>query len=348
MWDEYRKESFTLRAIIFVTINDYPALFVLSGQFKGKVGCVVCIDGTSYVFLNASKKLVYMRHRRFLSKRHRYRKTKMDKYFDNNDELHSTAPSGHNEGKRVFRIVSNLKFTFGKRTKDGKPRKDIKPTPGDTFKKKSIFFEYLSYWPELEVRHAIDGMHVQKNVFESLVGTLLDIPRKTKEGLSSRKDMVQLGIKEELHPVLQDNGKYHLPAASYNLNDDEKHALCVWLKNLNVPSGFCSSIRSIVSVKDLTFTNYNSHDCHVMLTTFLPIAIRAINPVWIKVAVTRLCYFFNRISQKVIDRAELASLKEFAVETVSQFEMCFPPAFFDMMVHLVVHLVPQIEALGPM
>jgi hypothetical protein len=28
--------------------------------------------------------------------------------------------------------------------------------------------------------------------------------------------------------------------------------------------------------------------------------------------------------------------------------MCFPPAFFDMIVHLVVHLVPQIEALGPM
>jgi hypothetical protein len=29
--DEYLKESFMLRAIIFVTINDYPALFTLSG-----------------------------------------------------------------------------------------------------------------------------------------------------------------------------------------------------------------------------------------------------------------------------------------------------------------------------
>jgi hypothetical protein len=101
-------------------------------------------------------------------------------------------------------------------------------------------------------------------------------------------------------------------------------------------------------MKDLTLTNYNSHDCHVMLTTFLPIAIRAINPVWIKVAVTRLCYFFNRISQKMIDCDDLASLKEFTVKTVSYFEMCFPLAFFDIIVHLVVHLVPQIEALGPM
>jgi hypothetical protein len=117
-------------------------------------------------------------------------------------------------------------------------------------------------------------MHVQKNVFERLIGTLLDIKGKTKEGLNSRIDMVQLDIEKELHPVRQENGKYHLPTASYNLNNDKKHSMCVWLKNLKVLSGFCSSIRSIVSMKDLTLTNYNSHDCHVMLTTFLPIAIR--------------------------------------------------------------------------
>jgi len=73
MFDEYRKKSFTLRAIIFVMINDYPALFTLSGQFNGKLGCVVCIDGTAYVSLTAFKKIVYMRHKRLLSKGHRYR-----------------------------------------------------------------------------------------------------------------------------------------------------------------------------------------------------------------------------------------------------------------------------------
>jgi len=31
MLDEYCKKSFTLRAIIFVTINDYPTLFILLG-----------------------------------------------------------------------------------------------------------------------------------------------------------------------------------------------------------------------------------------------------------------------------------------------------------------------------
>jgi hypothetical protein len=72
MLDEYHKDSFMLRAIIFVTINDYPAIFTLSGQFKGRIGCAICIDGTAYE-LSASKKIVYMRHIRFLLKGNRYR-----------------------------------------------------------------------------------------------------------------------------------------------------------------------------------------------------------------------------------------------------------------------------------
>jgi hypothetical protein len=41
----------------------------------------------------------------------------MDKYFDNNGELHSTPPSGNNRGHRVFEIVNNINFVFGKKTK---------------------------------------------------------------------------------------------------------------------------------------------------------------------------------------------------------------------------------------
>ena len=69
----------------------------------------------------------------------------MDKYFDNNDELYSTAPSGNSKGQRVLKIVSKIKFVFGKKTKVRKPRKNVKPTSGATFKKKSIFFKYLPY-----------------------------------------------------------------------------------------------------------------------------------------------------------------------------------------------------------
>ena len=74
-------------------------------------------------------------------------------------------------------------------------------------------------------------------------------------------------------------------------------------------TGFSSNIKSLVSMKDLTMTNYNSHDCHIMLRVFLPIVIRAISPEYMKMVITRMCYFFNRITQKVIDEAELPALK---------------------------------------
>jgi hypothetical protein len=225
MWDEFCKEPFTLKAMIFFTINDYRALFSLSGQFKGKVGWVVCLDETSQVYLTAFNKLVYMRHRNFLPRGHKYQLKRMDKYFDNRDESKSTTPSCTSTGKRVFLIVSEVTFVFGKKIKDGKKRKDAKASKGDTFKKMSIFFKY--------------GMHVQKNVFDSIIGILLDVKGKTKEGLNSRLDLVNLGIRPELHPAPQANGKYHLLVASYNLNPDEKHAICVWLKTLKVSSRFC-------------------------------------------------------------------------------------------------------------
>ena len=86
---------------------------------------------------------------------------------------------------------------------------------------------------------------------------------------------------------------------------------------------------------------------HVMLTVFLPIAIRAIKPEFLKMAITRMCYFFSKILQKTIGKEELSDLHKFVVETQNQLEMCLPPAFFDIMSHLMIHMVHQIQVLGP-
>jgi hypothetical protein len=88
MWDQYQQEYFILYAIIFVCIHDAPGGFILSGQSKRKSGaCPVCVDGTASVYLPSSRKLVYMRHRRFLSRKHKYHKMKM--HFDNTVEKDS-------------------------------------------------------------------------------------------------------------------------------------------------------------------------------------------------------------------------------------------------------------------
>ncbi|MBJ4058603.1 DUF4218 domain-containing protein [Salmonella enterica subsp. enterica serovar Goldcoast] len=64
-------------------------------------------------------------------------------------------------------------------------------------------------------------------------------------------------------------------------------------------------------------------------------------------AILRLCYFFNSIAQKVNDPEGLDTLQAEVVTTLCHLEMYFPPSFFDIMVHLIVHLVKEIKICGP-
>jgi hypothetical protein len=101
-------------------------------------------------------------------------------------------------------------------------------------------------------------------------------------------------------------------------------------------------------MSDLRMSDYNTHDCHTMLSLFLAIAIRAINHPYVKMVITCIFHFFYAISKKVIDVIELDELcKEIRV-TMCQLDMCFPPSFFDTMEHYMIHLADQIFVLGPM
>ena len=112
-------------------------------------------------------------------------------------------------------------------------------------------YKYMPYWGYLEVRHAIDGMHLKKNVFGNTIGLLLETSAKTKDTLKSRQDLVAMKIREDLHPIDKGNGRYELPPASYNLTHDEKKAMCESLRGVRVPSHFSSNIKKLVSMKDL-------------------------------------------------------------------------------------------------
>jgi hypothetical protein len=58
-------------------------------------------------------------------------------------------------------------------------------------------------------------------------------------------------------------------------------------------------------MSELKVSDYNTHDCIIMLSLFLAIAIRAVNHPNLQMVITRMCHFFNAISKKVINIAEL-------------------------------------------
>ena len=55
------------------------------------------------------------------------------------------------------------------------------------WKTRSVFWD-LEYCHKLDTPHCLDQMHICKNILESLLATLMNMPDKTKDELKARKD----------------------------------------------------------------------------------------------------------------------------------------------------------------
>jgi hypothetical protein len=106
----------------------------------------------------------------------------------------------------------------------------------------------LLYWEKLLIRHNLDVMHSEKNIGESILGTLLGIDGKCKDGEKAWLDLQNLGIRKDQHPMVE-NGKYTLPPALYSLGKDEKEMLCKFLQGLRMPDGFAANIKRCMGIK---------------------------------------------------------------------------------------------------
>ncbi|GKA83601.1 hypothetical protein Tco_0805196 [Tanacetum coccineum] len=145
----------------------------------------------------------------------------------------------------------------------------------------------------------------EKNVAESLVGTLLHVSGKTKDGVNARLDLAELGVKPKLF-AMQEEDKTTLPPAGYTLKNAEKDTFCEMLHNIRVPQGYCSNFSSLVNLKDNKLIGLKSHDYHMLI--------------------------------KEIILQELDKMLAELVVTLCLLEKFFPLSFFDIMIHLTVHL----------
>jgi hypothetical protein len=153
--------------------------------------------------------------------------------------------------------------------------------------------------------------------------------------------------RDNLHPEKTDDGHHYLRPASYTLSNEEKESMFECLSIIKVPSRFSSNIKRIINVLEKKFVNLKSHDCHVIMTQLLPVALRGILPPHVRLATVKLCAFLNVISHKAINPFDLATLQNDVVQCLVSFELVFPPSFFDIMTHLLVHLVKEINIMGP-
>jgi hypothetical protein len=145
----------------------------------------------------------------------------------------------------------------------------------------------------------------------------------------------------------QRNGKKYCPRACYQMTSNEKESFLEVLKNLKAPDEYLSSIPRCVQVKQRKIFGLKSYDCHLLMQEFLPIAMKGCLPDKVSKVISDLCNFFKELCGKVLSEHNLENLEHHIAETLCQLEKIFPPSFFTVMVHLVIHLAYEAKVAGP-
>nr|GEW98183.1 hypothetical protein [Tanacetum cinerariifolium] len=142
----------------------------------------------------------------------------------------------------------------------------------------------------------LDVMHIEKNVLESILNTLL-MNDKSKDTAKARQDLKRLSIRSCLWLSQNKNEKCSKPQAAHSFTPEDRKKFCQFIKRVKLPDGFGSNFKHKVTDNETNITGLKSHDLNDML----------------------------KAQSKVID-------------IMCNLELIYPPAFFDIMIHLVIHL----------
>ncbi|KAH1032955.1 hypothetical protein J1N35_045129 [Gossypium stocksii] len=190
-------------------------------------------------------------------------------------------------------------------------------------------------------------MHIAKNVCENITGIILNIDGKSKENFQSRLDLVDMGIRRDLHPQVLLNGKYRLPPPIFAMSKEEKEVFCMVLKDIKVSDAYASNISRCVSLKDQRLYSLKSHDYHILMQDLLPVALRCCMLKNVTPCIIELSNIMKAICGKVLNVEELEKVQDQAALTLCNLEKIFPPSFFTIMVYLVIHLLRKVIIGGP-
>ncbi|XP_020266395.1 uncharacterized protein LOC109841877 [Asparagus officinalis] len=138
---------------------------------------------------------------------------------------------------------------------------------------------------------------------------------KSKDNLQARRDLHHFNIRKELHPV---------PKA-----------------------GFSGSFNKKIKTVKGKIDGLKSHDHHVIMQHLLPLSLRTSLPESVGLVINELCTFFRELCAKNVDDKELEKLEKAIPLILCKLERIFPPSFFDIIIHLIVHLAKEARLVGP-
>jgi hypothetical protein len=113
-------------------------------------------------------------------------------------------------------------------------------------------------------------MHIEKNMFENIFNTVMNMKGKTKDNIKSRMDIALFCHCKHIELVYVRSRVAKLKA-SFILDKNAQLLVYQWLKSLRFPDGHASNISRLVNLEDCRLYRMKSHDYHVLMQTLIPL-----------------------------------------------------------------------------
>ena len=90
----------------------------------------------------------------------------------------------------------------------------------------------------------LDVIHIEKNVFENIFNTIMDVKEKTKDNIKARL-YITLFCNLKNMELVWDRSRVAKPRASFVLEKNAQLLVYKWLKSLCFPDGHASNISKL-------------------------------------------------------------------------------------------------------
>ncbi|KAK1669200.1 hypothetical protein QYE76_057359 [Lolium multiflorum] len=323
VYDSHFGKKFRVYAALLWTISDWLGRGILSGE--SIVACSPCLLGTCSRRLKHGHKACFLGHRRFLSMNHPFRSD--EESFDGTTDFRE--PPVQPTGEEISAMTMDIQTAYGKLQKQKR-----------IGRKKRNRGEVDEDLENMEEVHTIESTFKKRSIFFQLEFCL------SKDNAKARMDMKRMKIREHLH-IDETQEKPDLPEAVYYMESSKKKMFCGLVKNVRFPDNHASSMYNKVRLEENKFVGLKTHDCHILFEEILPLAVMKTLPEEVALPLVKLAKCFKVITSKIVSNKEIAIVEEQLPEISCQLEKIFPPTFFDIMEHLVIHLPAEVRLAGP-
>jgi hypothetical protein len=329
--DASLKRRFPMKAAYHWLVHDFLGYGDFSGwSTHGKLACPCGYGCKGFQLRHGHKPCWFDCHRRFLPQDHPFRN--QANAFRKNTKVLEEPPrrlSGEEVQAHVEKFVADTN-NFGK-------------LHNWTF---LSCFRKLPYFSKLKLPHNIDLMHNEKNVAEAIWNTCFDT-EKTKDNVKARQDLAEICSRPSFHLVRKNNGNWSRPRGPFCIDKNDKLTILQWFQDLKFPDSYAANIRRGVNLSQKKILGLKSHDYHIFIERLLPVAFRGFLPENIWQCLAELSFFYRQLCAKELSKDTVCSLEDNVSVLLCKLEKIFPPGFFNVMEHLIIHLPYEARLGGP-